>query len=153
MGDGRPALPARLWLSSVTNRSARVVAQHDGEVLATDRRLAKGGRVVWIPALVGQGAWFGDAAPLASLLKEVMPPVPSFPLVSHNADCLLRVLRNGDSYLSVVTNGAARNTTCTVQPPSDLKATSLWGDAPRRAEGVAHFDLAPLGTCVVLWAH
>ena len=33
------------------------------------------------PALVGQGAWFGDAAPLAGLLKETMPPAPSFPLV------------------------------------------------------------------------
>ncbi len=153
MGDGRPALPARLWLSSVTSRAARVVAQRDGESLATDRRLDNGGRVLWLPALVGQGAWFGDAAPLAAFLKEVMPSAPSFPLVSHNDDCLLRVLRNGDSYLSVMTNGAARNTTCSVGPPNDLKPTLLWGDAPRRAEGAAYFDLAPLGTSVVLWTH
>ena len=59
------------------------------------------GRAFWLPALVGQGAWFGDAAPLARLLKEVMPRAPSFPLVSDSGDCLLRQLRNGDSYLSV----------------------------------------------------
>ena len=151
MGDGRPALPARLWLSSVANRTARVVAQRGGESLATDRRLDNGGRVLWLPALVGQGAWFGDAAPLAGLLKEAMPPAPSFPLVPDSGDCLLRLLRNGDSYLSVLTNGAARNTTCSVRPPGGLMPASLWGDAPRRAEGVAHFDLAPLGTSVVLW--
>ena len=105
------------------------------------------------PALVGQGAWFGDAAPLAGLLKETMPPAPSFPLVSDSGDCLLRLLRNGDSNLSVLTNGAARNTTCSVQPPGGLMPASLWGDAPRRAEAVAHFDLAPLGTSVVSWTH
>jgi len=72
---------------------------------------------------------------------------------SDSGDCLLRLLRNGDSYLSVLTNGAARNTTCSVQPPGGLMPASLWGDAPRRAEAVAHFDLAPLGTSVVSWTH
>ena len=141
------------WLSSVANRTARVIAERDGERLATDRRLDSGGRVLWLPALVGQGAWFGDAAPLATLLKEAMPPTPPFPLVSRNGDCIVRALSNGDSYLSVVTNGAGRSTICSVQPPNGLKPASLWGDAPRRAEGIAHFDLAPLGTSVVLWSH
>ena len=45
---------------------------------------------------MGQGAWFGDAAPLAGLLKEAMPPAPSFPLVPDSGDCLLRLLRNGE---------------------------------------------------------
>ncbi len=153
MGDGRPALPARLWLSSIANRTARVLAERDSEVLATDRRLENGGRVLWLPALVGQGAWFGDAAPLARFLKEAMPPTPSFRFASDNDDCLLRVLGNGDSYLSIVTNGGARQTTCAIEPPGDLKATSLWGDSPRRAGGAAQFDLAPFGTSVVLWAH
>ena len=153
MADGRPALPARLWLSSLANHDARVIAERGGENLATDRRLGNGGRVLWLPALVGQGAWFGDAAPLAALLKEVTPSAPPFPLDSHNGDCLLRVLRNGDSYLSVTTNSAARNTTCSEQPPNGLSPTSLWGAAPSRSEGVASFDLAPLETSVVLWAH
>ena len=151
MGDGHGALPARLWLSSVTNQTARVIAERDGESMATDRRLENGGRVLWLPALVGQGAWFGDTAPLAAYLKGVMPPADGFAFVSNSGDCLVRALRNGDSYLSVLTNGAARKTACAVEAPRDLTPTSLWGDEPRRAEGVAHFDLAPLGTSVVLW--
>jgi beta-galactosidase len=153
MGGNRPALPARLWLSSVSNHDARVIAERGGESLATDRRLDSGGRVLWLPTLVGQGAWFGDAAPLAGFLKDVMPSAPPFPLLSKNGDCLVRVLRNDDSFVSVVTNGAASNTTCSVQPPAGLKPTPLWGDAPRLADGAAPVHLAPHGTSVVLWAH
>jgi beta-galactosidase len=152
LGGGRSALPARLWLSSVASHDARVISERGGESLATDRRFDKGGRVMWLPAMVGQGAWFGDAAPLAGLLKDVMPPAPAFPLTSRNGDCLLRVLRNGESFVSVVTNGTTGKTACSVQPPGGLKPISLWGDAPQRAGDAAQFELAPLGTSVVLWS-
>jgi beta-galactosidase len=151
MGDGSTPLPARLWLSSLSNRTAKVISQRGGESLATDRRLDNGGRVLWLPALVGQGAWFGDAAPLAAFLKEVMPPPAPFSLVSNEGDCLLRVLRNGDSYASVVTNGAARSETCSVHVPADMKSEMLWGDPFRQADQAVQFDLPPVGTSVVLW--
>jgi hypothetical protein len=153
MGGTLAALPARLWLSSVVNHDARVIAERDGESLATDRHLEGGGRVLWLPALIGEGAWSGDADPLAGFIKDVMPPAPPFPLLSRNGDCLVRVLRNGDSFVSVVTNGAARSTTCLVPPPAGLKPAPLWGAAPSLADGVAHIALAPSGTSVTLWAH
>ena len=74
-----PSRPCRLLLPSChPHASVTGAAWKEVHFVADTVELPMGdGR----PALVGQGAWFGDAAPLAGLLKEAMPPAPSFPLV------------------------------------------------------------------------
>ena len=153
MSEGHAALPARLWLSSVKveDPSAKVISARGGENLATESRLKNGGRVVWLPELVGHGAWFGDAGPLAALLKDLAPAAPAFSFADQQDACLLRLLRNGADYVSVVTNGSDHKASCALRAPVGLQPKALWGDAPRSADGLAHFNFAPYGTSVVLW--
>jgi beta-galactosidase len=146
-----PTLEARLWRSSVTPMEASALGEKDGETVGTEWNRSGGGRVLWVPALVGHGAWFGDAAPLVEFLRRVVPRGDGFALADARAGCLLRVLRHGDAALTVVTNGALASNACALRLPGDWKPATLWGDAPALQAGQAHFELSSKGTSVVLW--
>jgi beta-galactosidase len=150
----RPALtlPGHLWVGEIENDSAEVAARQDGLVTAVRRRAGRG-EAVWIPSLVGMGAWLGDGAPLAGLLEELAAPfardVP-FRFDGRQAGCLLRVLRNGSAYVTVVTNGAAEPRQCRLRRPAGLAPQLLWGDSTLTPNNPA-VSLGARQTAVHLW--
>ena len=145
-------LPGRLWVGEVANDSAEVAAQQDGRVTAV-RKHAGQGEVVWIPALVGMGAWLGDGAPLAELLGELAGPFTRgapFRFERRQTGCLLRVLQNGNAYVTVITNGTAEPRQCHLRRPAALAPQLLWG----AASSLTRDDAVSLGarqTAVLLW--
>jgi beta-galactosidase len=147
------ALPSQMWLGEIDNDSAEVAARQDGRVTAVRRRAGRG-EAVWIPSLVGMGAWLGDGAPLAGLLEELAAPfaggVP-FRFDGRQTGCLLRVLRNGDSYVTIVTNGAAEPRQCRLRRPAGLAAHLLWGDASALTPNSPAVSLGARQTAVHLW--
>jgi beta-galactosidase len=147
-------LPSHLWISSIENRSATVIGRKDGEIIATERQTANGGKVIWIPSPIGMGAWLNESQPLTGYLQSLVDPFKDaepfrFPRVQKG--CLMRVLKKGDAYLTVVTNGEADAVTCDLEHPSELHATKLWGQAPGDSKAAATYVLAPRGTSVTLW--
>ncbi len=148
-----PALEARLWQSSLMPVEASAIGVRGGEVVATDRRVQGGGRVIWVPALIGHGAWFGNAASLTEFLQRLLPPADGreFTFAGDTPGCLLRILRNDAEAVTVVTNGANSPVTCTIRLPSPAQSTPLWGDAPEPGDGLAHLRLGPKETSVLLW--
>lgn len=146
-------LPSRLWISGIDPSSASAIGQQDGDVVATERELAGGGKVIWIPSPVGLGAWLTDPLPLARYLQAAFKdalPVP-FALTRPQENCLLRVMEDHGTYLTVLTNGAETSATCGINPPSGLKATTLWGKPPQYSSTEATYTLEPRGTSVQLW--
>jgi beta-galactosidase len=150
----RPALtlPSHLWLGEIENDSAEVAARQDGLVTAVRRRAGRG-EVVWIPSLVGMGAWLGDGAPLAGLLEELAAPFARdlpFRFDGRQTGCLLRVLQNGNAYVTVVTNGAAEPRQCRLRRPAGLAPQRLWGDSTFTPNNPA-VSLGARQTAVHLW--
>jgi beta-galactosidase len=145
-------LPSRMWMSSATPQDATAIATQDGETVATERHLAGGGRVIWIPSPVGIGAWTGDSAPLAKYLRTTLSAMYSsvpFRLDDENPSCLLRVLQNGRNYATVLTNGSAEPVRCVLHHDNALHGTRIWGsDKSMSATGVS---LGPRQTLVDLW--
>jgi beta-galactosidase len=146
-------LPSRMWMSSVIPQDAAAIAQLDGETVATDRHLAGGGRVIWIPSPVGIGAWTGGSAALAKYLRTTLSaiyaPLP-FTLEDENPGCLLRVMQNGSKYATVLTNGSAETVGCVLLHHSDaLHGTRIWG--AERLTSEREFELGPRQTLVELW--
>ncbi|MDT5268740.1 MAG: beta-galactosidase [Acidobacteriota bacterium] len=151
----RPALtlPSQMWLGEIENDSAEVAARWDGRVTAVRKRVGSG-EAVWIPSLIGMGAWLGDGAPLAGLLAELNAPFTRdlpFGFDGRQAGCLMRVLQNGNSYVTVVTNGTAEPQQCRLRRPPALTPQLLWGDPSTLAPNNPIVSLGARQTAVHLW--
>ena len=147
-------LPSHLWLGSIDNHSATILGSKDGEVIATERKTENGGGVIWIPSPVGMGAWLGDSRPLAAYLQNELAPATKsqvFRFSEPKKGCLIRVLKNQNTYVSVVTNGTDGALTCEVLHPTALHPTKLWGTEPVDSKSVATYALGPRGTAVTEW--
>ena len=146
-------LPSHLWISSIDSSSTTVIGQQKGEVIATERDVPGGGRVIWIPSPIGLGAWLTDAQPLTQYLQASLKGVLSAPftLTQPQDSCLLRVLENQGAYLTVLTNGAEASKKCEIKAPPGLHATTLWGGMSQVSATESTYILEPQGTFVQLW--
>jgi len=147
-------LPSHLWISSIENHSAEVAGKRDGEIVATIRRTQNGGRVLWIPSPIGIGGWLRGTEPLAAYLKTVFAPAVAsepFRFSRPQKGCLMRILKNGNAYLSVVTNGEDTPVRCQVEHPTGLHMEKLWGQLPVEQGAGALYPLGPRATSVTLW--
>ena len=147
-------LPSHLWIGSIDNHSAQVTAERDGEVTATIRTTADGGKVIWIPSPIDIGAWLRGTEPLASYLQSIFAKAldaEPFRFPKPQPGCLMRVLNAGTTSLSVLTNGGDSPLKCEVQHPDGLHGQNLWGDLPADAGTAAIYSLPPRGTAVTLW--
>jgi len=146
-------LPSRFWISSIDSSSTTAIGQQDGNVIATERDVTGGGKVIWIPSPIGMGAWLTDAQPLAQYLQATLSDVLSAPftLPQPQDSCLLRVLENEHTYLTVLTNKAETQKNCQIKAPPGLEATTLWGSTPQRSATDSTYTLEPQGTSVQLW--
>jgi beta-galactosidase len=146
-------LPSHLWISAVEPHSAEAVGQRNGEVIATRRGAGKGS-VIWIPSPIGLGAWLNDTQPLAGYLWQALAPAiqaQPFKFSHPQRGCLMRVLQNGSSYLTVVTNGGDQNNTCEVQYPQGLRPSTVWGQDADISGSNAVFHLSARKTSVATW--
>ncbi len=145
-------LPSRMWLGSIEPHGSVAKARNGAEITATERVLPGGGRVLWIPSPIGMGAWFEQSKPLAVYLKEAVlagaAGVP-FALDQSGDGCLLRVLKHGNRFVTVLANGSSTSSACTLTAPATLSATTLWGKA-REITG-ARSTLEPHETFVQFW--
>jgi beta-galactosidase len=123
------ALPSRMWISSTTLVDARAIGQRDGETVATERQFPGGGRVLWVPSPIGIGAWTGDPAPLekfiAGTFAKAYAALP-FTLEANDSPCLLRVMRSGAAYVTVLTNGGDTPVACSVRGSGHLQSSRIW---------------------------
>jgi len=148
------SLPTHLWVSSIERGSAVSIGKSHDEVVATGRTNAKGGRVLWIPSPIGLGAWLTDSEPLASYLRTALAPAieaEPFTFTENYKGCVMRVLRNGNAYVTIMTNGGSSRSSCSVRYPEKLKAFAVWGKAAKEAGANAEFSLEPDETSVALW--
>jgi beta-galactosidase len=145
-------LPSSLWVGEIENRSAEVIGKQKGWVTAVRSKAGKG-EAIWIPSLVDVGAWVGENKPLARLLAEVTAPFMRdlpFRFVDQQPDCLLRVLRNGRSFVTVVTNGTMETRRFSIRRPQGLSPKTLWGEGSSVTQD-GHVSLGPRGTVVAMW--
>jgi beta-galactosidase len=148
------SLPASLWLGTIHTLNAQPIASWNGETTATVRDVPGGGKVIWIPSLVGLGAWMGDSAPLAAYLHSTLQSTldaEPFHFAKPQPGCLLRVLRNEGVYVTILVNGGARPVSCELTAPSALHSTTLWGASGTTPTGIENVSLPPQATLVQLW--
>lgn len=148
------SLPSRYWITSILPDSARPIGEQAGEIIATERTVPGGGRVIWIPSPIGIGAWTVNPKPLAQYLQTTLSgaiAAEPFTFPEPQKGCLARVLQNGSAYLTVVTNGTSDPIQCQVNVPAGYHPANLWGPAAQQSGSRAVFALPSRGTSVALW--
>lgn len=148
------SLPSHLWIGSIDNHSAEIAGERDGEITATIRKGANGGSVIWIPSPVDLGAWLRGTEPLAAYLQTTLSKTLNaepFRFPSPQPGCVMRILKNGEVSISVLTNGGDSPVKCQVQHPAGLHGQKLWGELPADSGTAAVYSLPPRGTAVTLW--
>lgn len=146
-------LPAHLWEGEIENHSAEIIGQNEGRVTAIRKKVGKG-EAIWIPSLVGLGAWLSDNKPLAKFLVNVTNPYLKgmpFRFAAQQPGCVMRVMKSGESYITVVTNGETESRRCGLQVSDAAFGKVLFGQPSSVSEDGRQISLGPKETTVVLW--
>ncbi len=146
-------LPAHLFQGEIRNTDGQVIGRDGQRVIAT-RHACGRGEVIWIPSMIGLGAWLGDPGPLAQLLEAVLRPFLAampFRFAGQARDCVIRVMRSGTCYLTLVTNGSADRRRVSLQIPKQMPLRVLWCGEESSINGRGEIDLGPRQTVVGLW--
>jgi beta-galactosidase len=151
MTDG-PALPAHLWRGTVKNATGTPLATEGGEVFATRHAFGQGA-TLWIPSLVGLGAWQRDNTALATFARrEVLGAVPALPVLFKRQEklALLKTLVSGDSLITVMINKDKVAKKIPLLVKKGLKPTVLFADKGGRISA-SSATLSPEETLVAKW--
>ena len=144
-------LQAYMWKPLVKETTGIPAGQHDEGVCALRNHLGKG-KVLWIPACVSMGSRYSGTRELARLAAaEIRPNLERQPFrfSTYAEGLLLRILRNGDRYITVITNNRPETTTARLIAPKELHPETIFGKG-LSTDG-RHIRLGGRQTVVVLW--
>ncbi len=150
--DG-PVLPAHLWRGTIKNASGTPLATTaEGDVLAT-RHAFGAGETLWLPSLVGMGAWQRDNAALAQFARrETLAAVPPLPVVFQRPErlVLLRTLAVDGGFVTVMINKDSERKALPLTVRKGLVPHLLFADKGGRLS-TTEAALAPEETLVAHW--
>lgn len=144
-------LPSHLWVTDIANRGAEVIGRQ-GEWITAVRHRTGAGEAVWLPSPVGLAAFLGDDGPLARFLQDVLAPFTAqlpFRFAGHQPGCLIRTLRGGNAYVTVLANSADETRKVRLERPAGLTPKAIWGEAAGLAGG--DVSMSAHQTVVALW--
>jgi beta-galactosidase len=101
-------LPVNLWQTEILNHHAKVIGKEGDRVTAVRNKFGKG-EVVWVPMLIGLGAWLDKNDALSEFLanetSDLAATIPiKFKQKTNNV--IIQTLEKGNDYVSVITNGS-----------------------------------------------
>lgn len=151
--DPAVTLPAHLFQGEIRNADGQVIG-HDGPRIIATRHAHGRGQVIWIPSMIGLGAWLGDHRPLAQLLEALLAPfLSAIPIrfADHARDCVMRVMRNNSHYLTVVTNGSTERRRVSLRMAEKMPLRVIWCGGESHIAVDGEINLGPRETVVGLW--
>ena len=104
---GNSRLPAHLWESYICNETGEVIAKEGDNAIAIRHPYGKG-EVVWVPSLIGLGAWrTKNKKPLSDfLISELQEQIARLPIcfTSFQDGITMQTLQTGNAYLTILIN-------------------------------------------------
>ncbi len=146
-------IPAYTWkpLLQATSKTATVAGRDKGDVIALRNRFGKG-ETLWVPACFSLGALPSNTKSLSLLANKELNAVlvnQPFYFKDYSKNALLRIMQNGNNYLTVVTNNAKETINIELVNRLNLKPTIIFGD--KESLNGDRVSLGGKQTLVVLW--
>ncbi|MCC7203440.1 MAG: beta-galactosidase [Phycisphaeraceae bacterium] len=153
LDDPALTLPAHLLQGEIRPIGGTVIGRDGARVTAMRNRCGHG-EAIWIPSLIGLGAWLGDNQPLVQLMQAVAGPLTThmpFRFAAHTQGCLMRVMSNGSRCLTVVTNGSTERRSTSILHNHAAPPRLIWCGGDSAVTGRGDVSLDPRQTVVMLW--
>ena len=150
----RIALPAFQWKGSLQPTTAQIIAQDNGNVLATKNNFGKG-CVWWLPTLIGLGSRLtGDYRHLNAFLKNALDyssfDVPFLFNQPHKL-MLMKTIRSGADLITIIINKSHERREFTLATrPAVLQPNILFANKGGKTGG-NHISIDPDETMVIKW--
>ncbi len=120
-------LPVHMWETEILPDTGKVEGKSGDKIIALRNQYGNG-EVLWIPAMIGLGAWIDDNNPLANLLiKEGLLDNETFSFGGHYPGLFMKVLKNRNEYLFVVVNQKEDGKDVLIRPMDYVKTQFLYG--------------------------
>jgi beta-galactosidase len=148
------SLPTHLWTGIIDKLNSTALGTREEHVIATRNQYGEG-KSIWIPSMVGIGAWKKDNQPLADFLKyhfhDFLKEAP-FSFSRKYEHCVLRTMKSNERYLTVVTNGSKQPKRCVLNvKKEELEPSLIWGKNKQVKMNGREIHLGPRETLVLLW--
>ncbi|TZF81107.1 hypothetical protein FW774_19425 [Pedobacter sp. BS3] len=146
-------LPAYIWkpLLQATSGTAKIAGKDGGDIIAL-RNSFGNGTTLWMPACFSLGALPSNTRPLALLagteLKTTLQSQP-FYFKEYTKGALLRMMQNGNQYLTVITNNNKTAINAELVNTLKLNPTVIFGNGAALEGTKVH--LTGRETLVILW--
>jgi beta-galactosidase len=151
--DPQIELPSHLVRGIIKTDNAKIIGTSNEDIIAVRNQYGKG-EVVWIPSLVGLGSWQKDKTSFAAFVKEetkgVVKQLP-FALANHSKNVLLKTMKSGDDYLTVLVNMKDENTSIALDTNVKKKAKLIFGGKLIENVDIRNIRLSPQETVVIMW--
>ena len=151
--DPQVQLPAHLVKGIIKTDKAKVIGTLDGDIIAVKNQYGKG-EVVWIPSLIGLGAWQKDNDSFAAFIKEETKVVTQqlpFTLSGHSKHVLLKTMEADGNYLTILINMKDENRSIALEKKVNKRARLIFGGRLINNVDIRNIRLAPQETVVILW--
>jgi beta-galactosidase len=125
----KESLPVHMWETEVINDKGRVEGKSGNRIIAL-RNQSGGGEVLWIPALIGLGAWLCDNRPLAALLQRELRQFRGniFSFAQHSPGVFMKILNNGHEFIIILVNGENEKASLTINGVAPKNLKLLYGE-------------------------
>ncbi|KPK88206.1 MAG: hypothetical protein AMS27_00165 [Bacteroides sp. SM23_62_1] len=121
------SIPVHMWETEILPTTGRIEGKSGDKVIALRNQFGEG-EVLWIPAMIGLGAWLDDNKSLAELLiNEGLLYLDKFSFGDHYPGILMKVMENGNDYLFVIVNGTENSKDIMIKPMDYIKTHFLRG--------------------------
>lgn len=140
----------QLIYSEISPLKSRTIGEFKGKIVGTEFRFEKG-KVVWIPSLIGVGAWeYGDKGLSQVLYKElggILNNIP-FRFSSYSENCYQKVLKTPSGYITMLFNEGNSSKDVQLVAPQKLNPIVLFGP---QINALKNFSLPSKSTIVLEW--
>jgi beta-galactosidase len=130
LSDPPMHLPGHCWKGTLLPIDGKP-AGYDGKDLVALRNHYGNGDVLWIPSLVGLAGRIQGYEPLAGLIKSELGKnldAAPFRFKNYNKGCMMKTLKSGDTYITLVINKSGSDTSIELQQNNHEKPAVLFAD-------------------------
>ena len=134
-------LPVHMWETEILNETGKVEGSSGNRIIALRNKFG-GGEVLWIPGMIGLGAWLDDNKPLAALLKRELSSYTGDVLLfaEHTPGVFMKIMKNDNEFLIALINGKNEDASLNITGMDYKKLKLIYGDKNWLVNGKIHLE-------------
>lgn len=123
------SIPVHMWETEILPMTGEIEGKSGERVIALRNEFGEG-EVLWIPAMIGLGAWIHDNGPLAEMLGKEIRDYNRCPFSfsGHNPGVFMKILQNGNEFMIALINGKDEDTNVMLEGLNFKKLELLYGN-------------------------